>query len=605
MQRAAIILIVIAVLVIAGGYWFATRTVEQVPPEPNVAERSTLRSTTSGDVIGFIDDHGARGWMGIPYAQPPVGNLRWRAPQPVIASTAPIEALAAGNVCPQKPSLLAGADMSSPVTGSEDCLYLNIWSPPNARELPVMLWIHGGGNTIGHGGSYNGATLAATHGLVIVTINYRMGMFGWFSHPALKNGDPADDSGNYGTLDSIEALRWVQANIAQFGGDPENVTVFGESAGAADTLAVMASPLAQGLFHRAIVQSGGFNPASMTAVGSYIEDGGDENSGPEIVNKLLIADGKVTDRAAAKNLQEDMGNANLRAYLHEKTPADFYGLFEGGGFGMIATPDLFGDGHVLPDLSAAEIFSSLDNHNPVPVILGTNRDEPTLFMTRDPRYVDTYFGVFNRLKDEAAYRRTVHYGASAWKARGVDELALAMTAAGNPRVFAYRFDWDEEPSILGFDLSVALGAGHALEIPFVFGDFEGGLGISYVYPGDDNQAALSKSMMSYWAEFAYNGHPRQGRDGKETLWQPWGTEGQTAILLDTPGDAGIRMSDIVVTNATVMAELAADTSFADQRERCALYVRNFYRGDAFDRAEYDSLGEAGCREYPPEGFSRF
>ena len=197
-----------------------------------------------------------------------------------------LEALIAGPACPQKPSQLT-APTKAAVTGSEDCLFLNIWSPPNAVDLPVMFWIHGGGNTIGHGGSYSGAKLATAQNVVLVTINYRLGLFGWFSHPALQRGDPLDDSGNYGTLDMVEALKWVQANIATFGGNPANVTVFGESAGAVDTLSMMASPLAKGLFHRSIVQSGGYQPATVATVQNYIEDGGHENSGKEIVNQLL------------------------------------------------------------------------------------------------------------------------------------------------------------------------------------------------------------------------------------------------------------------------------------------------------------------------------
>ena len=154
-----------------------------------------------------------------------------------------IEALAPGSMCPQFETVLTGADPGSgQVIGAEDCLYLNIWSPPNARDLPVMFWIHGGGNTIGEGGSFSGARLATAHNLVVVTINYRLGVFGWFNHPALQTGDPADDSGNYGTLDMIRALEWTRDNIAPFGGDPGNVTLFGESAGARDTLAMMASP---------------------------------------------------------------------------------------------------------------------------------------------------------------------------------------------------------------------------------------------------------------------------------------------------------------------------------------------------------------------------
>ena len=601
MRKAAIILIVIAVAVVAGGFLYIANLPEpEAPPERN---DTTLRYTEGGEVVGFIDDFGARAWMGVPFAAPPVGELRWKAPRPPARNSEVVEALAAGPMCPQFETILSGGELGGEplVIGSEDCLYLNIWSPPNARDLPVMFWIHGGGNTIGHAGSFIGARLAATNNLVVVTTNYRLGVFGWFNHPALQTGNPADDSGNYGTLDLVRALEWTRDNIAAFGGDPKRVTVFGESAGAYNTLAMMASPLAAGLFHRAVVQSGGFEAADPVRGRNFSDEGGHEFSGPEIVNHLLVADGLADDTRGARRHQETMDNATVRDYLYGKSPGEIFAAVDGGPFGMFDMPDNFGDGHVLPNLPTDEIFSSAGNHNKVPVILGTNRDEPTLFMTRDPRYVDSTFGIFFSLKDEQTYRSLAHYGGRAWKARGVDQLAEAMTASGNPDVYAYRFDWDEEPSILGYDLSVALGAAHAIEIGFVFGEFNG-LGLGYVYPDDENQWRLSDSVMSYWAEFAYTGTPGAGRDGAETPWLAWGQDGQTQIILDTPTDGGIRMDDDVVTYETLKAELVADADFGDKSVHCATYVRTFRDTDLFDSAEYEALG---CSEWPPESISRF
>ncbi len=557
-------------------------------------------------MVGFIDMSGARAWLGIPFARPPLGALRWQAPQPPVPADGVIEALAFGEMCSQLPSLLSGAGASpesAAVAGSEDCLTLNVWSPPNASGAPVMLWIHGGGNSIGHGGNVNGGNLAVGGDVVVISINYRLGLFGWFNHPALHIGDPANDSGNYAPLDMIRALEWTRDNIAAFGGDPGNVTVFGESAGAFNTLAMMASPLAEGLFHRAIVQSGGYGVSSLVSGQNYSDDGGHPHSAREVVNALLIADGAAANAAAARAIQDGWTAAETRRYLYGKTPAQFYGLLDGGGFGMVDLPANFNDGHVLPALDAEAVFSNPENHNAVPVILGTNRDEPTLFMSRDPRYVDNLLGIFYSLKDEDAYRREVRYSARAWKARGVDELAQFMVASGNPNVYAYRWDWDEEPSALGYDLSVALGAGHALEIAFVFNDFEGGIGaLGTIYPNDENQAALSRSMMSYWTEFAYNGAPQRGRDGAETPWLAWGEDGKTSILLDTPADGGIRMDDEVVTSGRVKSELMADTSMPAGRERCELYVRLFRWQGLFDHNEYQDLG---CAAYPAENFAAF
>ena len=272
---------------------------------------------------------------------------------------------------------------------------------------------------------------------------------------------------------------------------------------------------------------------------------------------------------------------------------------------MVNTPDSFGDGHVLPSVSTEEIFSNPDNHNVVPVILGTNRDEPSLFMAQVPDNLDTFLFIFPRLKDEAAYLRAVKYGGLSWKERGVDSLARYMTAAGNPDVYAYRFDWDEQPSVMGYDLSKALGAAHALEIPFVFGDFEGGFAaLGDFFSASPGRDGLSSSMQSYWSEFALNGDPGSGRDGNETPWLAWGMDGQRAIILDTVDGGGIRMMADEVTRESIKAELAADATVADARERCELYVTNFGWPE-LDRDEYDSFGPDGCAQFDPSEFSRF
>jgi para-nitrobenzyl esterase len=367
---------------------------------------------------------------------------------------------------------------------------------------------------------------------------------------------------------------------------------------------MLASPLAKGLFHRAISQSGGFAPTPMTVAQNHNTEGGHIHSGREILNHLLVADGTVSDLAAARNYQSDMGKPNVREYLYNKTAEDIFALFEGGGFGMINVPANFGDGHVLPALTTREIFSSPENYNEMPVILGTNRDEPALFMAQNPEYLDTFLWVFPRLKDEAAYLRTVKYGALAWKERGVDSLANYMTAAGNPNVFAYRFDWDEQGSTLGYDLSKALGAAHALEIPFVFGDFNGGLGLGYLYGNSDTKEDLAESMMSYWTQFALTGNPGRGRDDTEVEWLSWGTDGKRSIVLDTPEDQGIYMMEDVVTVAALKDELAADTTIDDPRERCQLYMSAFGR-TGFDAAEFEGFGPDGCGQFDASTFARF
>ena len=603
MKKTVIALSIGAAIIVVAGYYYGTsRPTSEPPPQRN---DRTLRSTESGAVVGFRDVSGARAWLGIPYARPPVGALRWKAPQPPLPAEGIIEALAYGSPCVQLGSPLtsgAQATEASHMAGDEDCLHLNIWSPPHAHNLPVMFWIHGGGNSIGQAADTPGGNLAVNGDVVVVSIHYRLGLLGWFSHPALATGDLVEDSGNYGLLDMIRALQWTRDNIANFGGDPGNITIFGESAGAFDSLALMASPLATGLFHRAIMQSGGYFASSMAEAQAYQDAGGHALSARQVVNKLLIAEGLAADAPAAREVQESWSAHRLRTYLYGQSAQALYAVLQGGPFGMVALPNILADGHVLPSLPADAIFSAAENHNQVPVILGTNRDEPGLFLSRAPKYVDNLFGVFYWLKDEDAYKRQLHYGGRAWKASGADGLALNMAASGNPDVYVYRWDWDEETSILGYDLSVALGAAHLLEVPFVFGEFERGIGaaLSYVYPDNEAQHALSASMSSYWAEFAHNGSPGRGRSGEEALWLPWGKDGKTAILLDTGADGGIRMDDGMVTHQTLKAELLTDASIP-AAERCELYVRVLRTSDLFDADEYASL--EGCADVPPESIS--
>jgi len=610
MRRA---MIVVAIVIVAVALYFWLRPGGRVSEPPHVADAATVRTTQQGNVVGFTTRRGAHAWFGIPYAKPPVRELRWRAPQPPAPWTGQREALAIGSVCMQFPSAISGVapgkgPADAPI-GNEDCLYLNVFAPVDASaatpERPVMFWIHGGGNSIGQGGTYDGSELAKRHDVVVVTFNYRLGPFGWFAHPALKTAERSadDNSGNYGTLDAIAALEWVRDNIAAFGGDASNVTIFGESAGGTDVLALLVSQRAKGLFHRAIVESGGLYLTPIASAANYSDaaEPGHKMSAREIVNRMLERDGRAKDRAEAKTAQDAMSDADVRTYLLNEPAEGIMRLFSGGAFGMIDAPEVFGDGDVLPsDAQATQLFSDPSRYNAVPVILGTNRDEIALFLSRNPRWTKTYLWVFSRLKDEAAYRRYVSYQSQAWKARGVDELADRMHAAQGDSVFAYRFDWDEEPTVLGFDLSKALGAAHGLEIAFVFDNFEGGFA-PYLYRPSPERDALSQSMMSYWAQFARTGNPGRGTDGNEVAWTPWQAEGARVMLLDTKSGGGTRMSDVHVTYDTVRAALTQDSSFADPRDRCELYAQIFAY-DRFDAAEYERLG---CAAYDPKSFRFF
>ncbi|MGH3427140.1 MAG: carboxylesterase family protein, partial [Mycobacteriales bacterium] len=216
---------------------------------------SPVVDVTGGKVRGRQNPAGGAVFLGIPYARPPVGSLRWREPSAVEPWTGVRDAIAYGPPCAQNPYF----DPKVKETAREDCLYLNVWTPDvtvRQHGRPVMVWIPGGGNFAGASGARTSGEKLMRHGVVVVTLNYRLGLFGFFSHPELTRESPHHASGNQGILDQLAALRWVQANIARFGGDPSNVTIFGESAGSLDVSVLMTSPLARGLFRRAIGESG-------------------------------------------------------------------------------------------------------------------------------------------------------------------------------------------------------------------------------------------------------------------------------------------------------------------------------------------------------------
>jgi len=578
--------------------------VERPAPDP-----STLRTTASGAVVGFKGQYGSDAWLGVPFARPPVGDLRWRAPEPPQPWPGTRAALASGHPCPQYSSIFGGVSTgrSDEPVGNEDCLYLDIWAPVAAAagKLPVMLWIHGGGNSIGQAANYDGGKLAATHNVVVVATNYRLGPFGWFRHAALRAGDPSPQgqSGNFGTLDLVRALQWIRENATAFGGDPGNVTIFGESAGGLNTFTLLLSSEATGLFHRAIVQSGGTWMSPLVDAEHFTDDAepGAAQSSNEALLRMLEADNQADGRAAARARLRAMTDAEIATYLRGRdTEAILTAYRPLPGLGMIDMPKVFPDGVVLPSEPPLERFGEARGYNQVPVMLGTNRDENKLFMFADPFWVKRVFWVLPRLRDARMYDLTAKYLSLMWKATGADEPAAAMTATQGPSAFVYRFDWDEEPTYLGADLSEMLGAAHGFEIPFVFAHWDLGRAANMLFT-PDNEAGrllLSTQMMSYWVQFAATGAPAQGRDGSLPAWTAWSLQPGAAkfMVLDTPDGGGLRMSDATVTREAVLAQLGADPALSAPHDRC-LVLRNlakFSRG--YTVAEY--AADPGCGAYP-------
>ncbi|OUS30864.1 hypothetical protein A9Q99_04970 [Gammaproteobacteria bacterium 45_16_T64] len=553
-------------------------------------DNSTLRSLIDGKAVGLLEDNGIAVWRGLPFAQPPVDALRWKSPQPSQSWSDTYLAIQPSTLCPQFAGMLSDLPQSQygAIIGDEDCLYLNVWAPssmPEIADRPVMFWIHGGGNTIGEGIQYNGKHLAERYGVVVVTINYRLGPLGWMRHPALRltANNALDQTGNYGTLDIIRALTWVKGNIKHFGGDAANVTVFGESAGASNVLTLLASPLATDLFHRAVSQSGSLQWSTIAEAENYNDEvvKGGSRSSREVINDLLVNAGLAGSRSEAKALQISMTDEEVGAFLYQQTPEQLLAVYDGAFAGMFSMPRLFRDDVVLPDETPLSVFAS-GNYNQVPTILGTNRDESRLFMALDPTYTTVIANLIPIIKNKGDYVLTSKYTSDAWKIRGADEIAEAMQRHQPGSVYVYRFDWDEEIAILGIGADVLLGAAHILEVGFVFADVDTFIVPSYqpfVYTNKNQEGRdfLAGAMSSYWAGFARTGVPGNGFfDEQSTVWQPWSdiTDDKT-LIFDTEQDQGIVMSDLFFDKESQKISLEAETGFSSVEAHCRVYSELF------------------------------
>ena len=488
---------------------------------------SPMVQTEYGATKGVADNQNTWVWRGLPYAKPPLGELRWKAPRPPVPWSGVRVADHFGNQAMQSIPIVGA-------WGSEDCLTLNIWRPQNSEaSLPVYLYVHGGGNSIGTSSyaDYQGQVVASASDMVYVSINYRLGIFGWFHSPQLAEGEsPEDASGNYGTLDIIQALKWVKQNIAAFGGDPEKVTLAGESAGAFNILSLLVSPLAEGLFQRAVIESG------LTVIRSLdIADAASRT----IERKLIVRHGKAKDLAAADAVLDGMTSTDLRSFLMSIPPGEFLDAQGKSpvGLGMSDHPTVYADGYVLPK----DGFASLLNGtypNKVPLIIGSNKDEMKLFLNARK---DSPFK-----SDPALYRALAKYMTMTWRYRGVDSVATAITAAPNhPAVYAYRFDWGSPntrgESPLPGDLGPRLGAFHSIEVPFFLGTDTNAVsfitGNYYTSQNKPGRVKLIDTAMRYLAAFARTGDPNNGAGAPLPVWPAWDPAdgGDKALVMDVDG----------------------------------------------------------------------
>ena len=545
---------------------------------------NTLRQTAHGPVRGADDSatNGTLSWKGVPFARPPVGALRWRAPAEPQPWAEVRQATRFASACKQTGRLYGpgannrydetiGSTLGQPL-GDEDCLYLNIWQPakPAQRPRPVIVWVYGGSNITGYTADpvYDGANLARSADAVVVSVNYRLGIFGFLNLAPLKTGNKLDDSGNFALLDIARALEFVQANIAAFGGDPARVTLMGQSAGAVNVYALLTSPMvvsrSQPLFHRLVALSGGISTAATLPPGALPVVPAPAvlvARGNALLEASLVADGSAADEQAARAAVAARSPQQLAEYLRAK-PAST--LLETVRTRLaprgLAAASVIPDGWVVATDPIAAIRAG--RYLKVPVLAGTTRDEaklfPALFAIRPDlggssgRLLDDaqVFALTHRYRPEEPpttkiedwvppQYRPLDAPQTGFNARSDRLNALWFVAlrddvlnalkSRQPEVWYYQFDWHLLPK--PFD--EIYGAAHTFDLPFVFGNFGPSLyaNISFTQANAPGRLALSRAMMGSVGAFAHRGDPNDPALG--TRWQPWPAQ----LVFDAGADA--------------------------------------------------------------------
>ena len=533
------------------------------------AHAGVTRHTHFGQVVGIddSDNSGTYAWKGVPFAKPPVGNLRWRAPVDPDAWHKPRLAQQFGNACVQYGRIygpgannrydLTIAQTLNQAVGSEDCLYLNIWRPAHKHGLlPVIVFVHGGSNVSGYTADpvYDGAALAKAANAVVVSVNYRLGIFGFLSLAQLKDGvDAVEGSGNFALLDIIKAFEFVNRDIVHFGGNPASVTLMGQSAGAINVYAMLTSPLVvqrpakDRLFDRAVPLSGGISLATNLPPGSlptlnpasvYVAQGN------ALLTNQLIVDGLATDAASAQAYIASHTAAELASYMRSRTPAALLGtlLTRLAALGLAGSGPI-PEGVVLPVDPIAAINAG--NYLKVPILAGNTRDEAKLF----PTFLVLFGGPSGRLVTDAQLF-TLQFDATAAANVKIEQwipaFYLPVTTPGtgfNARtdllnaiffgrsrdnvlnalksqqedVWYYRFDWDQEPA----PWNDIYGAAHVFDLPFVFGNFGPSLFANTINSTANRPGRLdlSDAMMRSIAAFAKRGDPNNHALGVD--WPTW------------------------------------------------------------------------------------
>ena len=532
--------------------------------------------TSSGKVNGYKKGRVIY-WDDIPYALPPVGELRWKAPREINQPNEEIQQQD-NNYCMQRPSSLGGPGGEGFYVGKEDCLYLDITAPSNKKDrlLPVMFWIHGGGNTSGLKDLYDFNKMVKRHNIIVVRINYRLGPFGWFYHPSIQElQQDIDKTSNFGTLDIIAALDWVRKNITQFGGDPKNVTIFGESAGGHNVFSLLVSNKAKGLFHKAIAMSG--YTTSISPRDSFIQENKSSTSAhtsSKIVNQIIFDETDNKKNLSYGEIKDILLNLSAEEFFEYYSNRETYEEI----------PLLTSDGIVIPEIGLQAALYEKDFVNQVPTVAGSNRDEVKLWLASAEYFVELDFSAVGSvlsipkvsLKDKDAFEAFNYYRSAAWKIRGVDIPLDGLYKSGNKNLYAYRYDWDDHRRFLVADFKKLIGAAHATEIPLLAGNAKlvGGYPLSdLIYPAGKSKFFTSRNMMRFWANFAKNGKPGASTNGVNWNSIVKNSElGSSFIVLDNKENLIMKSENH--TFESLSQELYKDSRVSDL-EKCVILLQMF------------------------------
>ena len=535
--------------------------------------------TSSGKVI-TQKKSGIFLWEDIPFALPPEGELRWKAPIPFINDDLNISPKE-NNFCHQE---IGGEIQAVNEIGSEDCLYLDIRAPKGIKKnLPVMFWIHGGGNTSGHKDFYDFSKLVKKEDVIVVSTNYRLGPLGFFTHPSIQDFNTGiDKTSNFAILDIIEALKWVNTNIEQFGGNPNNITIFGESAGGHNVLSLLVAPQAKGLFHKAISQSG--YTKSSTLKDAYKSEYFNEESVSDswtIFNKILIKQEIARSINDADKYQANASKETQREILYKTDPQELVNLYGD----VFETPLLTNDGIVIPEIGLLESLGSEEYLYQVPTIAGSNKDEINLWIGFSDYFIKTEETFLSKplgvpriiIRDKEKYNLYSSIRAKGWQLRGVQEPLENIYKVGNENIYAYRFDWDNLRDFFIGDFGEIIGAAHALEIPMISGDYNLAEEFKWiVYPRSPSRRFVSKNMMNFWANFAKNAVP--GDSTNNVTWKKYNPNLDKSILIiDEAKNLGI--SELDLDLSSLVSDILKSELLSVEEKCIILYETTNYIGD--------------------------